>query len=63
VALRLRLLLAVALTAFVALIGSDFATYSAFESYLDHQLDTTLGSAAVPLISCLDVGGQPSTCC
>lgn len=59
-ALRLRLLLAVAVTAFIALLGSAVATYSAFQSYLDHQLDETLQSSAVALVTCLDAGGQLS---
>ncbi|MHB8457382.1 MAG: histidine kinase dimerization/phospho-acceptor domain-containing protein, partial [Acidimicrobiales bacterium] len=55
--LRLRLLLAVAVVALVALIGSDVATYSAFRSYLDGQLDATLQAAAAPIQRCLAAGG------
>lgn len=57
-ALRLRLLVAVAVTALVALVGSDFVTYPAFRSYLENQLDSTLRSAELPLVACLDAGGS-----
>ncbi|MGO9198236.1 MAG: sensor histidine kinase [Acidimicrobiales bacterium] len=56
--LRLRLLIAVGIIALVALVGADFVTYSAFRSYLNGQLDSSLRAGAQPLQTCLDQGGR-----
>ncbi|MHB1988866.1 MAG: sensor histidine kinase [Acidimicrobiales bacterium] len=56
--MRARLLIAVAVIALVALGGADVATYSAFRSYLNGQLDTTLQTSVVPLQTCLEQGGR-----
>ncbi len=56
--LRLRLLIAVGVIAVVALLGAGVATYSAFGSYLNGQLDSTLQAADVPIETCLNQGGH-----
>jgi two-component system OmpR family sensor kinase len=61
VSLRLRLVIAVALVALVALTGSGVATFSSFRASLNSRLDATLRAAAVPVESCLDRGGRLTT--
>ncbi len=54
--LRARLLLAVGAVALIALIAADVATYSAFRSFLFHQVDVSLETAHPPLEQALNSG-------
>lgn len=56
--LRLRLVVAVGIVVIAALGIADVATYSAFRSYLNGQLDVTLQEASEPVQLCLDQGGR-----
>jgi two-component system OmpR family sensor kinase len=56
VSLRARLLLAVGAVALIALIAADVATYSAFRSFLFHQVDQSLETAHPPLEQALNSG-------